>query len=356
LLGDSNDILLLQGIDEGIQSMNFTGVLRPKSFVFTLLLVSLCSFPSLAQKTKKIESSEQTAFSAEEEKFEHPVPLNKSAKKALASEQSIADVMKDEKLSVETMPEDWFTASEVHLSSPAEADLVVMGNLIARGPYTSAFWVLRKSPGGYRVVFHNDAHSLLVQRTKTNGLRNILTAVVTLRYNSTAKYGFDGKTYKITKRTLQPNGYVAELNPAKYRTRRTFIQLPGQDPEPILAEARAWIWQRWQAQKPSYVRVSTHDDDGEEQDCLYFIDNHSENGEMQVTLKIHRIAWDQDSPSGPRYKIVKDQIVIANQVQRTEPSADDSQAPRVFPEKEELPSSKYRLHFLADETFDLLTL
>jgi len=356
LLDDFNAILLLQGIDEGIQSMNFTGVLRPKSFLFTVFLVSLCGSSSLAQKTKKIESSEQNAFSAEEEKFEHPVPLNKSAKKALASEQSVADVMKDEKLSVETMPEDWFTASEVHLSNPAEADLVVMGNHIARGAYTSAFWVLRKSPGGFRVVFRNDAHSLQLQKTKTNGLRNILTAVVTLRYNSTAEYGFDGKTYKITKRTLQPNGYVADLNPAKYRTRRTFIQLPGQDPEPILAKARAWIWQLWQGKKSSYVRVSTHDDDGEEQDCLYFIDDHSENGEMQVTLKIHRIAWDQDSPSGPRYKIVEDQIVIADQVQRTEPSVDDSQAPKVFPENEELPSLKYRLHFLADGAFDLLTL
>ena len=124
----------------------------------------------------------------------------------------------------------------------------------------------------------------------------------------------------------------------------------------ILADARAWIWKRWQSKETSYLRVSTHDDDGEKQDCSYFIDNYSENGTMQVTLRIHRVAWDQDSPSGPRYKIVEDQIVIANQVQRTEPSADDSQAPQVLSEKVELPSSKYRLHFLDDGTFDLLTL
>jgi len=336
--------------------MKFICVLRPKSFVLTLLLVSLCSSPSLPQKTKKIESSEQTVFSAEQEKFEHAMPLNKAAKRALASEQSIADVMKDEKLSVEAMPEDWFTASEVHLSSPAEADLVVMGNHIARGAYTSAFWVLRKSLGGYRVVFRNDAHSLQLQKTKTNGLCNILTAVVTLRYNSTAEYEFDGKTYNIAKRTLQPNGYVVHLDAAKYEARKSFIQSSGQDSEDVLAEARAWIWQRWQTHQSSYVRVSTHDDDGEEQDCGYFIDNHSEDGEMQVTLKIHRIVWDQDSPSGPRYKVVEDQIVIANQVQRTEPSVDDSQVPKLFSDKEELPSSKYRLHFIADGTFDLLTL
>ena len=253
------------------------------------------------------------------------------------------------------MPEDWFTASEVHLANAAQVDLVVMGNHIARGPYTSAFWVLRKSPAGYRVVFRNDAHDLQLQKTRTNGLRNILTAVVTQRYNSTAEYGFDGKTYKITKRTLQPNGYEDHLTSTKYRTRKAFIQLPGQDSEPILAEARAWIWQRWQAKESSYARVFTQEEDGKEQDCLYFIDNHSEDGEMQVTLKIHRATWDQNSPSGPRYKVVEDQIVIANQIQRTEPSV-APQSPNVFSEKEKLPSSKDRLHFLAEGTFDLLTL
>jgi hypothetical protein len=336
--------------------MNLAGVLLPNAFLSAVLIVGFCTSPSFGQNKKKLESSQQTSFSSEEEEFEHSVPLDETAKKALAAEQSIADVLRDEKLSIETMPEDWFTAAEVYLSSPLEADLVVMGNRVARGPYTSAFWVLRKSPGGYHVVFRKDAHSLQLQKTKTNGLRNILTAVITLRYNSTAEYAFDGKTYKNTKRTLQPNGDTAQLNPAKYGTRRAFVQLPGQDQEPILAEARAWIWQRWQAQKPAFVRVSTNDDDGEKQDCLYFIDNNSENGGMQVTLKIHRVVWDQDSPSGPSYKVTEDQILIADQIQRTEPSIDDSQAPRVFSEKEEVPASKYRLHFLSDGTFDVRTL
>jgi hypothetical protein len=158
------------------------------------------------------------------------------------------------------------------------------------------------------------------------------------------------------KKALAAEQSIADVLRDEYGTRRAFVQLVGQHAEPIHAEARAWIWQRWQAQKSAYVRVSTNDDDGEQQDCLYFIDNNSENGGMQVTLKIHRIVWDQDSPSGPRYKVTEDQILIANQIRRTEPSVDDSQAPRVFSEKEELPASKYRLHFLSDGTFDLLTL
>lgn len=106
--------------------MNLAGVLLPKSFVSSLLVISLCVPAALAQEEKKIEFAEQTSFSCEEEKFDHPVPLDESAKKALASEQSIADVPRDQKLSVESIPEDWFTTSEVHLSSPAEADLVVI--------------------------------------------------------------------------------------------------------------------------------------------------------------------------------------------------------------------------------------
>jgi len=76
-----------------LSPLNFVVVLRIKLFVFTSLLVILCVFSSPAQKTREIRSGDQTVFSAEEEKFEHAVPLNKSAKKTLASEQSIADVL-----------------------------------------------------------------------------------------------------------------------------------------------------------------------------------------------------------------------------------------------------------------------
>jgi hypothetical protein len=350
-----SDILAAQGTDERVQSMNLRGVLLPKSCVSALLLVGLCIPASFAQKKEKIEFTEQTSFSSEEEKFEHPVPLNESAKKALASEQSVADVLRDEKLSVETMPDDWFTASEVHLSNLAEADLVVMGAHFARGAYTSTFWVLRKLPGGYRVVLRDNAHDIELEKTRTNGLCNIRSVIVTLRYGTTAEYEFDGKTYRIAKRTSQPNAPEAKVDPTEYKSRREFIQVRGQDPNPILAEARAWIWRHWQDRERTYVRVSTHDDDGEEQDCSYFIDEDSENGEMQVTLKVHRITWDRDSPAGPRYLVTEDDVFVATKVQRIGPPVDDSTPPRVLSGKEELPASNYRLRFI-DYWESILTL
>jgi len=328
--------------------VNLAGVLLPKSFVSSLLVISLCVPASLAQEEKKIEFAEQTSFSCEEEKFDHPVPLDESAKKALASEQSIADVLRDQKLSVESIPEDWFTTSEVHLSSPAEADLVVMGTHFARGAYTSTFWVLRKLQGGYRVVLRDNAHDVELQKTRTNGLRSIRSVIVTLRYGTTAEYEFDGKTYKIARRTSQPNAPETKVDPTDYKSRREFIQVRGQDAEPVLAEAKAWIWQHWQDQERTYVRVSTHDDDGEEQDCSYFIDDDSDNGEMQVTLKIHRLAWDQDTPTGPRYLVMEDNVFVAIKVQRTESPVNDSTPPRILSQEEEWPGAKYHLRFIDD--------
>ncbi|MGH9774745.1 MAG: hypothetical protein ACRD50_07335 [Candidatus Acidiferrales bacterium] len=255
------------------------------------------------------------------------------------------------------MPEDWFTASDVHLSgNPREVDLVVMGDHIARGPNSSAFWVLRQSSGGYKLVFRTDAHDLMLLKTKTNELRDIRTAFSSLLYNSTAEFRFTGNVYQVAKRTLQPNGYKAHRDMSQYEFRKTLVQLTGQDPTPILAEARAWLWQHWQAHKRSYLRVSTHDDDGERQDCSYFFDDESEVGQWQVTIEAHRVVSHKDSPSGPPYLVAEDEILIASQVQRTEPKVDDSHMPRILHDVEELPATAYRLRFIDYRNISLDTL
>jgi hypothetical protein len=326
--------------------MNLLGILSLKATVLALLLISFLGFLPSVQNDKKAPPAEQTSFSCEDEKFEHPVQLNESAMKALAREKNFADLLIAEKLEADVEPEKWFTASEIHLSSPAETDLIVMGTHLARGAYTSAFWVLRKSPDGYRVVFRDDAHDLQLQETRTNGFRNILAAVPTLRYVSTAEYAFDGTTYKIIKRTSEINGFDMSVDPAKFKSRKEFIQLRGQDDNEILAKARGWIWERWLAKEPAYVRVSTQDEDGEERDCSFFINHNPTDREMQIVLKTHRIAWDQDSPSGPRYLLIRDDLSIATKLERIEPLVDDTQVPKVISEKEVLSPSKYQLFFV----------
>jgi hypothetical protein len=327
--------------------MNLCGVLRSQSLLFLVVLLNVLVSGAVGQEAKKAVPAEQTSFGSEEEQFEHPVPLSKAARIAIASEQSVADVLKDEGLSADNLPDDWFTASEVHLSGSADPDLVVMGAHFGRGAYTAAFWVLRKLQDGYSVVFRTDTHSLELQNKKTNGLCNILTGLGTLRGIYTDEYAFDGKTYKIVKRTSEPNGYTSNVNVDSYKNRKGFVQLRGQNQEKLLAEARNWIWTQWQSRATAYVRLSTQDDDGEEHDCSFFIEKGSEDGEMQITLKIHEIVWDQDSPAGPRYMITQDDIFVAVDLQRIEPpGGDGDESARVYSLKEEVSAWKYRLRFL----------
>ena len=335
-----------QGTNEGIQPMKLARILSPKSPFLILWLSSAYLAPAAIPKTNQEASNERTSFTCETEKFVHAVPLGTAAKEALVKEQSIADFMREQKLSPEQISDDWFTAAEVHLASTAENDLIIMGTRISRGAYTAAFWVLRKTGSEYRVVLRDDAHDLVLLKSKKNGLRDISLVVITLRFGSTREFSFDGNTYQIAERTLRPNMPDAQRDLSKYETHKPFIQKLGQDEEPILAEARAWIWQRWQAHKRSFVEVSTQDPDGEKRDCRYIIDDASENRVWQVTLKIHQTVWDQDSPSGPRYLVVEDTLEVVGQVERIFPTEDDTEPPHRLPDKGELPAAKYRLNFL----------
>jgi hypothetical protein len=216
-----------------------------------------------------------------------------------------------------------------------------MGTHIGRGAYTAAFWVLRKTGTGYKVVLRDDAQALNLLDERTNGVRGISLSIANLRSVGTWDFAFDGSVYKIAKRTQRPNMSEIQRDLSKYETHKPFIQVLGQDEEPILAEARAWIWQRWQAHKRSYVDISTEDADGERHACRYIIDDLSETGDWQVTLEI----WDQDTPSGPRYLVLEDHLKIASGVERIQLTEDDSR-PHILADKDEIPASKYRLNFL----------
>ncbi len=130
--------------------------------------------------------------------FEHPVVLNYAARKALASDPAVADVMREEKFSIDTIPKDWFTASEVHLGSKNQTDLVVMGRSISLGPYSAGFWVLRRTAQGYRLVLATRAHDLALLDEKTHGLRDIETGLSTLSGGHSEKFKFDGQFYQNT--------------------------------------------------------------------------------------------------------------------------------------------------------------
>jgi TonB family protein len=192
----SDDMLDSQGAPiERVQSMNLAGVLSPNSWISSFLLISFLVISASAQISQKADATEQTSFSMEFP-FERPVTLSEAAKKALATDRGIADVMKDDQLSIETIPKDWFTASEVHLGPKSETHLVVMGLGISLGPYSAGFWILRQTPQGYEIVMATDTHDLTLLDTSTNGLRDIETGLPTGGQRYSDIYRFDGHRYQ----------------------------------------------------------------------------------------------------------------------------------------------------------------
>src|SRR5262249_13199096 len=104
--------------------MNLAGILSSKAVACVLFLSCILAIPTngQAQEAKLPEDSFSMEFPPE-----HSAPLSEAAKKALASDPAVADVMRDEGISIDTIPKNWFTASVVHLGPRTRSDLVVMG-------------------------------------------------------------------------------------------------------------------------------------------------------------------------------------------------------------------------------------
>ena len=199
--------------------MNLAGILFSKTVPYVFFLSSFLVVPTNGQ-TQEVKLPEDS-FSMEFPP-EHSAPLSEVAKKALASDRAVADVMRDERISIDTIPKDWFRASVVHLGPRTQSDLVVMGLGISLGPYSARFWVLRQTLQGYDLVLAIDTHDLELLQTRTNGLRDIETGLTTLSGRFTDIYRFDGQRYQKREPTEEkptsriPNG-EAQFSPEQLK-------------------------------------------------------------------------------------------------------------------------------------------
>ena len=109
--------------------------------------------------------------------------------------------MRDEQLSIATIPAKWFQASEVHLGPKNETDLLFMALGISLGPYRAGYWLLRPTSEGYEIVLSTQTHDLTLLRSKTNGLRDIETGLPTGGKRYSDRYRFDGDQYQKSSRT-----------------------------------------------------------------------------------------------------------------------------------------------------------
>jgi hypothetical protein len=215
---------------------------------------------------------EQSQFSVELVPIQRPVRLSSAALNALGGDQRVASCLEEAGLRRDQLPPDWFIASGIHLDGSAERDLIVMPGGPLDGPprneclvgaNTAQFWVLRKTRKGFALVLSQMAHNLDVLHTRTNGLRDInMAAVVGAGYYARLEYRFDGRSYQIAARSSALIGAEIPHDLSGYETRQLLVQLPGQPAEPLRAEARAWIWQRWKGHTTSYLRVRTIGESG----------------------------------------------------------------------------------------------
>ncbi len=182
--------------------------------LLVILVISLC-IPALSQ-SKRAKIAEQTIFDVEQEDvgapIVRPVPIPPEVLKLL----STSDRVKDCELPATGLPADWFIASEIHLHSPEQADLIVQErylngdrageNSCLAGANIGPFWVFRITPAGYSLLLDLATKNLKILNSRTNGYRDIQ-----LMSNSASTYSvsilkFDGTKYRLIKSTTSPSG------------------------------------------------------------------------------------------------------------------------------------------------------
>jgi hypothetical protein len=179
-------------------------------FVVLLAVGMLLSFPR-AQKGESNDHHEQREFSMEQQvvPIAKPIVLPDTAFRALEKDPAVSSCLGNENPSRGGAPVSWFVASEIHLAGGDKPDLIVLPaemkasapmqpvpNACFLGPYTSKWWVLRRTPDGYDVVLCVDAHDVQVRQTRSNGYLDIEAAIASLQGTTTTLYKFDGKQYK----------------------------------------------------------------------------------------------------------------------------------------------------------------
>jgi hypothetical protein len=165
-----------------------------------ITLVCLCCGPLHGQR----KASVQTHFSAENDKVARPAVITADAWKILQRDSLVKDILEDENLTVDQIPQSWFQASVVHLASSAEKDLLVIANPPLAGGNVTTFWVFCQTPQGMKLVLTAPAHDLFIHSSRTNGHRDIELVAMTAIRIMTGKYRFDGTQYQMVKSTDEP--------------------------------------------------------------------------------------------------------------------------------------------------------
>src|SRR5260370_5266539 len=157
-----------------------------------------------AQVEKSQPAHDQTTFT-EGGPIQHAVPLSSDVLKILletdAAKQGLDFATRSKSVDVAQL----FRAGEVHLDGANEVDLVVIGVGWMSGADHGWFWVVRSARKDPKVICFAGADSLEVLVSRTNGYRDIRSSWSSPSETDDTIYHFDGKEYKVWKRTSTEN-------------------------------------------------------------------------------------------------------------------------------------------------------
>jgi hypothetical protein len=142
------------------------------------------------------DTSTQLHFSAEDAGVKKPVSVPERVLAILRTDEMVRVAMTNENNSTEMLPSSWFSASEIHLSTPEKLDLVVMAEGPLHGSNVTTFWVFCATARGYQLTLTAPAHDLIVKGASSKGHRNIELISVTAGEISTVLLQFDGERYQ----------------------------------------------------------------------------------------------------------------------------------------------------------------
>ncbi len=166
-----------------------------------LVCVALCL---LVQSTANAAGAEQRLFSMEDESVKNPASVPPEVIALLARDSQVRDALTDEHLAPDAVPSSWLLASEIHLGSASEKDLVVMANGPLQGANVTTFWIFRPTDHRYELLLKAPAQTLAVKNRCSNGYRDIELWSATAVTESRVLCKFKGGTYLPAAKKLEP--------------------------------------------------------------------------------------------------------------------------------------------------------
>lgn len=175
--------------------------------ISTILVLATFCISATAQ-SRPHRATEQSSFGLGEDgpAVKHRVILSDAELAALAKDDLMRQDL-DQDPPIPKLTREGIEAAVVHLYSPSERDLVVVGS---GPPFIGAnvgpFWIIRDLPSGPKVVLSTSSQVLTIQRTRSNGFYNIKAFAATAGKGLTTSFQFNGDRYVAYRQSSSPLG------------------------------------------------------------------------------------------------------------------------------------------------------